>query len=70
MHLVIVMHHEFRIQELFPEVEFGVRANLILGSKESNPIWNGEFIWAHGIQTGPVGFTNVQAEETKNEMFT
>jgi hypothetical protein len=38
MHLVIVMHHEFRIQELFPEVEFGVRANLILGSKESNPI--------------------------------
>jgi hypothetical protein len=34
MHLVIVMHHEFRILELFPEVEFGVEANLILFCRE------------------------------------
>ncbi len=69
MHLVIVMHHEFRIPELFPQVEFGVQANLILGRKEQpNLKWG--IHMGSWFQTGPIGFTNTQAEETKNEMST
>ncbi len=69
MHLLIVMHHEFRIQELFPEVEFGVQANLILGCKEQpNLKWG--LRMGSWFQTGQIGFTVAQAEETKNEMLT
>lgn len=69
MHLVFVMHHEFRNPELFPQFKFGVQPNLILGRKEQPNLKRGIHMGSW-FQTGPIGFTNTQAEETKKEMFT